>query len=150
MIKNYIQRVKDGDFKAFSHIVSDYQQMVFTTVCRIVDNREDAEDIFREIEPKNPSDDFMKNLMVRVEKESIRQGYKKQIYSYLLASAGIIGIIGIPALVLSFLKIEVSFNLNISNVFRGVTIEPSYIVFSLIILFLLIGDIFLRKHFRIF
>jgi len=92
----------------------------------------------------------MKNLMVRVEKESIRQGYKKQIYSYLLASAGIIGIIGIPALVLSFLKIEVSFNLNISNVFRGVTIEPSYIVFSLIILFLLIGDIFLRKHFRIF
>ena len=47
--QNYIQRVKAGDFKAFSHIVSDYQQMVFTIVFRIVNNREDAEDISQEI-----------------------------------------------------------------------------------------------------
>ena len=47
--QNYIQRVKAGDFKAFSHIVSGYQQMVFTIVCRIVHNREDAEDITQEI-----------------------------------------------------------------------------------------------------
>ena len=44
-----IQRVKAGDFKAFSHIVSDYQQMVFTIVFKIIDNREDAEDITQEI-----------------------------------------------------------------------------------------------------
>lgn len=48
-IQDYIQRVKAGDFKAFSHIVSDYQQMVFTVVFRIVNNREDAEDITQEI-----------------------------------------------------------------------------------------------------
>jgi len=48
-IQNHIQRVKAGDFRAFSHIVSDYQQMVFTIVCRIVNNREDAEDIAQEI-----------------------------------------------------------------------------------------------------
>ena len=47
--RNYIQRVKAGDFRAFSQIVSDYQQMVFTIVVRIVNNREDAEDICQEI-----------------------------------------------------------------------------------------------------
>jgi len=44
-----IKRVKAGDFRAFSQIVSDYQQMVFTVVFRIVNNREDAEDITQEI-----------------------------------------------------------------------------------------------------
>ena len=47
--QDYIRRVKAGDFKAFSYIVSDYQQMVFTIVFRIVNNREDAEDITQEI-----------------------------------------------------------------------------------------------------
>jgi hypothetical protein len=107
-------------------------------------------DMFHEIEQKNPSNDFMKNLMVRVEKEAIKQQYKKQIYSYLGMTAGIIGIVGIPALVLLFFKIDISFNLNLSNVFHGVTIEPSYIIFSVIILSLLIGDTLLRKHFRVF
>ncbi len=103
-------------------------------------------DIFREIKPENTSGDFMKNLMVRIEKEAIKQQRKKQIYSYLGIAAGVIGIISIPALILFFLGIEIPFNLNMSNIFRGVIIEPSYIIFSLIILFLLIGDTLLRKH----
>jgi RNA polymerase sigma-70 factor (ECF subfamily) len=45
----YIQRVKAGDVRAFSAIVSNYQQMVFTIVFRITGNREDAEDITQEI-----------------------------------------------------------------------------------------------------
>jgi RNA polymerase sigma-70 factor (ECF subfamily) len=48
-IQDYIQRVKDGDLNAFSHIVSEYQPMVFTIVFKIVNNREDAEDISQEI-----------------------------------------------------------------------------------------------------
>ena len=48
-IQNYIQCVKAGDFRAFSQIVSDYQSMVFTIVSRIVNTREDAEDITQEI-----------------------------------------------------------------------------------------------------
>ena len=47
--QDYIHRVKAGDFKAFSHIVSGYQKMVFSIVLRIVNNREDAEDITQEI-----------------------------------------------------------------------------------------------------
>ena len=45
----YIQRVKAGDIRAFSAIVLKYQKMVFTIVLKIVDNREDAEDIMQEI-----------------------------------------------------------------------------------------------------
>ena len=44
-----IQRVKAGDIRAFSAIVSNYQKMVFTIVLKIVENREDAEDIMQEI-----------------------------------------------------------------------------------------------------
>ncbi|MDR0560620.1 MAG: RNA polymerase sigma factor [Prevotellaceae bacterium] len=44
-----IRKVKAGDFSAFSAIVSKYQNMVFTVVFKIVDSREDAEDITQEI-----------------------------------------------------------------------------------------------------
>ena len=103
-------------------------------------------DIFHEMKPENPSGDFMNNLMARVEKEAIKQQRKKEIYSYLWITAGIIGVTGISALILYFLKINISFNLNLSGIFSGITIDPSYIIFSLIILFLLIGDTLLRKH----
>ena len=45
----YIQRVKGGDIRAFSAIVSNYQKMVFTIVLKIVNNRNDAEDIVQEV-----------------------------------------------------------------------------------------------------
>jgi len=48
-IQDCIKRVKAGDFSAFSRIVSDYRQMVFTIIFRIVNNREDAEDITQEV-----------------------------------------------------------------------------------------------------
>jgi RNA polymerase sigma-70 factor (ECF subfamily) len=44
-----IQRAKAGDIQAFSAIVSNYQKMVFSIVLKIVENREDAEDITQEI-----------------------------------------------------------------------------------------------------
>ncbi|MDR0798573.1 MAG: sigma-70 family RNA polymerase sigma factor [Dysgonamonadaceae bacterium] len=45
----YIQRVKAGDVQAFSGIVQKYQSMVLTVVMKIVENREDAEDITQEV-----------------------------------------------------------------------------------------------------
>ncbi|MDR3340453.1 MAG: sigma-70 family RNA polymerase sigma factor [Candidatus Symbiothrix sp.] len=45
----YIQRVKAGDIRAFSAILSAYQNRIFTIVMKIVENREDAEDITQEI-----------------------------------------------------------------------------------------------------
>ncbi len=46
---HYIQCVKAGDTTAFSYIVSAYQRMVFNIILRIVNNREDAEDITQEV-----------------------------------------------------------------------------------------------------
>ncbi|MDR1631981.1 MAG: sigma-70 family RNA polymerase sigma factor [Dysgonamonadaceae bacterium] len=45
----HIQKVKAGDFRSFSAIVSKYRNMVFTIVLKIIENREDAEDITQEI-----------------------------------------------------------------------------------------------------
>ena len=44
-----IQKVRAGDVRSFSTIVSKYRNMVFTIVLKIVENREDAEDITQEI-----------------------------------------------------------------------------------------------------
>ena len=45
----YIQRIKAGDMRAFSGIVSKYQRKLLTIVLKIVGNREDAEDITQEV-----------------------------------------------------------------------------------------------------
>jgi RNA polymerase sigma-70 factor (ECF subfamily) len=45
----YVQRVNAGDIQAFTMIVSRYGGMVFTIVRKIVDSREDAEDITQEV-----------------------------------------------------------------------------------------------------
>lgn len=44
-----IQRAKAGNKEAFAGIVSDYRDMVFSIVMKIIENREDAEDITQEI-----------------------------------------------------------------------------------------------------
>ncbi|MDR1156326.1 MAG: sigma-70 family RNA polymerase sigma factor [Bacteroidales bacterium] len=45
----YVRRVKAGDIQSFTMIVSKYGKMVYTVVHKIVENREDAEDITQEI-----------------------------------------------------------------------------------------------------
>ena len=103
-------------------------------------------DLFHEIKLENTSSDFMKNVMVRVEKEVLKQQRKNHFYSCLWIAAGVMSFICIPALVLFLLGIEISFTINVSGIFRGIHIEPSYIMYAVIILFLLIGDTLLRKH----
>ena len=44
-----VQRAKAGDIQAFAAIVNRYQRMVLTLVVKIIENREDAEDITQEI-----------------------------------------------------------------------------------------------------
>ena len=45
----YIQQIKSGNIRAFADIVYKYQNMVLTIVMKIVENKEDAEDITQEI-----------------------------------------------------------------------------------------------------
>jgi RNA polymerase sigma-70 factor (ECF subfamily) len=45
----YIQRIRAGDMRAFSGIVSKYQCKLLTIILQIIENREDAEDIMQEV-----------------------------------------------------------------------------------------------------
>jgi len=45
----YIRRIKAGDIRAFTGIVEKYRQTVLTIVMKIIDNKEDAEDLTQEI-----------------------------------------------------------------------------------------------------
>ncbi|GHV58234.1 DNA-directed RNA polymerase sigma-70 factor [Bacteroidia bacterium] len=45
----YIQQIKAGNRQAFTGIVSKYQSKLFTIILKIIDNREDAEDILQEV-----------------------------------------------------------------------------------------------------
>lgn len=45
----YIRLVRNGNTNAFGHIVQRYQRMVYTTVAKIVETREEAEDITQEV-----------------------------------------------------------------------------------------------------
>lgn len=45
----YVNKVKAGDFRAFSEIVSRYKNKIFNIVFRVVENREDAEDLTQEV-----------------------------------------------------------------------------------------------------
>jgi len=45
----YIQQVKAGNIQAFTPIVHKYQSIVLTIIIKIVENREDAEDIAQEV-----------------------------------------------------------------------------------------------------
>jgi RNA polymerase sigma factor (sigma-70 family) len=44
----YIQKVLNGDYSAFSYFVNHYKDMAFSIAFRIVDNKEDAEDIVQD------------------------------------------------------------------------------------------------------
>ncbi|MBA4852314.1 RNA polymerase sigma factor [Emticicia sp. BO119] len=44
----YIERVKKGDSASYTFLVNKYKNMAFTVALKIVNNREDAEDIIQE------------------------------------------------------------------------------------------------------
>ncbi|MFC0605036.1 RNA polymerase sigma factor [Winogradskyella pulchriflava] len=47
--KNFIQALKDKDTSAYSRLLDDFQQKVFSTCISFVPNKEDAEDIAQEV-----------------------------------------------------------------------------------------------------
>ncbi|WP_226789125.1 RNA polymerase sigma factor [Polaribacter porphyrae] len=47
--QNFIQKLKEGKQSAFSQLLDDYQQKVFSTCISFVPNKEDAEDIAQEV-----------------------------------------------------------------------------------------------------
>ncbi|MBQ9767953.1 MAG: RNA polymerase sigma factor [Lachnospiraceae bacterium] len=48
-LNDLFNRVRDGDKEAFTHIYHELKQPVFTIICRIVQNRELAEDLTQDV-----------------------------------------------------------------------------------------------------
>ncbi len=44
----YIDKVREGDLEAFSHLVEKYKEMVYAVALKILENADDAEDIAQE------------------------------------------------------------------------------------------------------
>ncbi len=107
------------------------------------------EELFQEVRPEDTSGDFMEKLMVRVEKEAIRQKRRKVWLTYLWMAAGIVGIIAIPACVFYYMGVNVEIPWNTkpdwTGLFSGIDIDPSFVMFALVILLLLVGDGLIRR-----
>ncbi len=107
--------------------------------------------IFHEIKIEDTSADFMKNLMLRVEKEVVVQKKRKLLINYLLISLGVVSIFLIPTLIINILDIK-TISVNFPNIFQSIqtifenfNIDPKIAGLGLIILLLLLGDSILRK-----
>lgn len=115
------------------------------------ETKDKLRELFHEIKMEKSSDDFMKNLMLRVEKEATTQKKRKIILNYISIMVGIASIILIPASILHFLNIKMTpiqlpdiFS-EISSVFENFSIDYNIALLGLIILLLLLGDSILRK-----
>ncbi|GHU88514.1 hypothetical protein FACS1894155_03520 [Bacteroidia bacterium] len=113
--------------------------------------KDKLKELFHEIKMEKSSDDFMKNLMLRVEKEATIQKKRKIILNYISITIGIASIILIPVLIFYFLNIKITpiqlpdiFS-EISSVFENFSIDPNIALLGLVILLLLLGDSILRK-----
>ena len=113
--------------------------------------------LFHEMELETPSDEFMKYLMLRIEKEAVAKRKKRHFLLYMSIAAGIIGILITPAIVFFFMKIDIQFTGSqlsgffptIVSIFKKLEIKPEIISIGCTILILLISDTLIRKRVRL-
>jgi hypothetical protein len=150
----YIQQVKAGNIQAFATIVNKYRHLVLTLVCKIITNRDDAEDItqeifikFMEMPLEKPSSNFTENLLCRLEKEIIKEKRKKKVLTVLQWAVSIISIFYIPGLTTYLCTIFIpGFSFSFSFILAKIHIEPLILSAGFSVLLLLIADTLLRKY----
>jgi hypothetical protein len=109
--------------------------------------------LFQEMKLDKPSDDFEKRLMQSIHAITETQA-KKETFSFknLLAISGaILGILGIPAIILWQMGISLKpniepVNMNISFDMPAMNIDPSIVSIASVCLLLLIADMLIRKR----
>ncbi len=115
------------------------------------ETKDKLKNMFHEIKMEDTSTDFMKNLMLRVEKEAVTQKKRKYFLNYALIAVGILGIFIIPASIIYFLDITITpikfpnILLELQGIFENFNIDPKIIGLGVTILLLLLGDSILRK-----
>jgi hypothetical protein len=110
------------------------------------------QDLFKGISLESPSSGFAENLMLRIEKEAVKQRRKEKWIPYGQLAAGIIGILLLPKLAIDlcarFIP-EFSFSFSFSSLktnYNSISYNPEVIMIGVIILLLLAADTFFRKY----
>ncbi|MDR1369729.1 MAG: hypothetical protein LBJ72_06345 [Dysgonamonadaceae bacterium] len=115
------------------------------------ETKDKLKNMFCEIKMENPSADFMKELMLRIEKETAAKKKRQYFLTLSLILTGILSIILISGSIIYFLKIEITtikfpnIYFILRNIFKDFSIDPKITGLGLIILLLLSGDLILRK-----
>jgi hypothetical protein len=100
---------------------------------------------FKEMSSENLSSGFMENLMVKIEKETIRQRRKRAWINSLQIAAGFLAMFLLPALVIYLRKIPLpKFSFSLPKI--DLNFDPNIVIIGLVVLLLLIIDTLLRTH----
>jgi hypothetical protein len=104
-------------------------------------------ELFKEIPFDNPSSDFMEKLLVRIDKEVLREKRKQQWMIVMQIAAGISGIFILPALTLYLCTLFLpGFSFTFPQIQFNLKIDPNLIIIGFSILMLLICDTLFRIH----
>lgn len=102
--------------------------------------------LFKQISLDTPSPDFIKNLMVEVEKEVRSKAARQRWIPILQIAAGITGILLIPCIILYFLYPDYFSTLSFSFPRLELSFDSNICLIGLIVLCLLIADTYIRKY----
>ncbi|GHT07777.1 hypothetical protein FACS189432_00330 [Bacteroidia bacterium] len=103
--------------------------------------------VFKETTLAVPSSGFMENLMLRIEKEAVKEKKKRSWMVYGQIAAGVSGMILLPALTLYLCSLFVpGFSFSFSFPVINLNFDTNLIVIGIAVLFLLMADTLFRKH----
>lgn len=116
----------------------------------------DLQDLFKEIPLESPSSDFINNLMVRIEHETVKEKKRSRWITIVSIAAGVLGFLLIPGTVFylmgfEFASLDMSvIGSEITGFFSGVlSFFQNYSIIILIactVFLLLMIDILFRSH----
>jgi flagellar biosynthesis protein FlhB len=99
---------------------------------------------FRNISIEHLSSGFAENLMLKIEKEAVRQKRKKILIGFLQVAAGIVSILTLPVLAIYLCNLFIpEFSFSFSDV--KIDFNPNSIIIGFAVLLLLIIDCLYRK-----
>lgn len=103
--------------------------------------------IFKDVSIEEVSSGFTDKLMKRIEVATVREKKKNQRISILWIAVGIIGILLVPAIIFYFWPTPIIDQVSdISLPSIDFDFNPYVLTMGLSTLFLLVGDILLRRH----
>jgi hypothetical protein len=107
------------------------------------------QDLFKATPLEDPSPDFTRILMSRIEKEAIKEKKKRSRMVFWQAAAGISSMILLPGLVIYLCnRFLPGFSFSFSYTLPRIHPDSTVVLIGTTMLFLLIADTLIRKHIK--